>query len=160
MPRGRRNATRDEPHTRLALIWFTETRAAAQLRGRRPDTHPMVSLTKGITSKGIVRPKVLLTKGIAGFSQKVSSAQCHPKQQGAAFICVAHSAQGPAVRRLCASAPARWLSRHAHYNLKHHPSVPGGGLDKATTGDRAFGKRLLSPVGSSALSKPRNVASR
>ena len=55
---------------------------------------PTVSLTKGITSKGIVRPKVLLTKGIAGFSQKVSSAQCHPKQQGAAFICVAHSAQG------------------------------------------------------------------
>ena len=120
----------------------------------------MVSLTKGITAKGIARPKVLLTKGIAGFSQKVSSAQCHPEQQGAAFICVAHSAQGPAVRRLCASAPARWLSRHAHYNLKHHPSVTGGGVDKATTGDRALGKRLLSPVGSSALSKPRNVAYR
>jgi len=80
-----------------------------------------------------------------------------------AFICVAHSAQGPAVRRLlCASAPAaaRWLSRHAHYNLKHHPSVTGEGLDKATIGDRAFGKRLLSPVGSSALPKPRNVAYR
>ena len=26
-------AERDEPHTRLALIWFTDTRAAAQLRG-------------------------------------------------------------------------------------------------------------------------------
>ena len=84
---------------------------------------PMVSLTKGITAKGIVRPKVLLTKGIAGFSQKVSSAQCHPKQQGAAFICVAHSAQ-------CAChgawAQARWPPRHAHYHLKHHPSVAGG----------------------------------
>ena len=70
MPRGRRNATRDEPHTRLALIWFTETRAAAQLRGRRPDTHPMVSLTKGITSKGIVRPKVLLDQRYRWFLTK------------------------------------------------------------------------------------------
>ena len=110
--------------------------------------------------KGSFDQRYCLTKGIAGFSQKVSSTQCHPEQQGAAFICVAHSAQGPAVRRLCASAPARWLSRHAHSNLKHHPSVTEGGLDKATIGDRAFGKRLLSPVGSSALSKPRNVAYR
>jgi hypothetical protein len=68
----------------------------------------MVSLTKGITAKGIVRPKVLLTKGIAGFSQKVSSAQCHPEQQGAAFICVAHSAQcaGYARQRQHVGCPA------------------------------------------------------
>jgi hypothetical protein len=100
--------------------------------------------------KGSFDQRYCLTKGIAGFSQKVSSTQCHPEQQGAAFICVAHSAQGPAVRRLCASGASTLAVPPCTLQPETPPLSHRGGLDKATVGGRAFGKRLLPPVGSSA----------
>ena len=89
-----------------------------------PAIHPMISLTKGITSKGIVRPKVLLDQRYRWFLTK-SELSAVPSQAARRRFYL----RGPfgSVRRSCASAPARWLSRHAHSNLKHHPSVTGGG---------------------------------